>query len=289
MLGDPSGRASSHPEATLGRAHRSTRTYDVAMSELPASVRTALWATSLWAHGAGLDGLWDRAIPDLDAVGGDTSTLAAWGSLGEAGLLVALPHPGHPRMLPRCDQSALAEAVLARECLFSPMLGGLLIPRISTFGVDAAGSDDAPISLDIGHRIDWTFHDSDPLPVHSVTGIDVRDTRRRLLEAVLLATEELEAMGGTPFSSRAMALPQRQGDGLGLPHGIPEGCLSGISTAALISQASEMALAAPQDGLTAGVIDARERVLRGLVRTADHALEDFTNVAVAVLAGWRPA
>ena len=258
-------------------------TYPEPVAELPASVRTALWTTDAWARGLSLDGLWDRALPDVDAVGGSTASLSAWGDLGERGLFVALPHSGHPRVLPRCSADALADVTRAEECLFSPMLGGLLVPEPTTFG-PGDGTD-----LDSGHRIDWTFHDSEPLAVHVVTGLDVRDTRRRLLETVLSTTVELEAVGGAPLPSRDVSPPQRRDEGLGLPHGIPEAWLAGSASAALVAEASAIALGAPPDGVTLGHVVERDRLLRSLLRAADSAIEDFTNIAVSVIAGWRPA
>ena len=89
--------------------------------------------------------------------------------------------------------------------------------------------------------------------------------------------------------SRDVSPPQRRDEGLGLPYGIPEACLAGIATAALVAEASAMALGAPPDGVTLGHVVERDRLLRSLLRAAVSAMEDLTNIAVSVIAGWRPA
>ncbi len=257
------------------------------MAELPASVRTSLWVTAAW-RGAAPDGSprtldWDRVLPDLDAVGGDLGMLEVWRSMGERALLVCLPGASHPRLLPRASAETTAAVLTAGECLIAPTLGGVLVPQISVFGAPGA----AP--ADRGHRLDWRHHDSEGLGIHRVEALDPRQTRRHLQEAILEATTELASTGGVPFSDRPSPALGGRDHGLALPDGIPEVCRAGIATAALITEATHRALAAGSDALTVADAAHRESVLRRLAGTAEGALEEFTNAAVAVLAGWRPA
>ena len=64
------------------------------MSELPASVRLALWITASWRGDLGTTDALGRAFPDLDHVAGDLARLDVWRDLGEQALFVALPRPG---------------------------------------------------------------------------------------------------------------------------------------------------------------------------------------------------
>jgi hypothetical protein len=227
------------------------------MPELPVSVRVALWATASWRDGAPTAELWQRAAPDLDAVGGDLDRLDAWRSLGEAALLVALPASGHPRGLPACAADARDAAMVAGEAVVAPTFGGLLVPTLSAFGS----------TLEQGWRVDWTAHDCAPVPVHRVTGLDA----------------------GPPLLLSPTRPERTVRERWSLPDGIPADVADLLTRAATVEQACATGLAEASNGVSAGVSSQRESALRQLRSAAEQTLEEATNLAVAVLAGWRPA
>ena len=257
--------------------HRAA-TYDDAMPELPVSVRVALWATASWRDGAPTAELWQRAAPDLDAVGGDLDRLNAWRSLGEAALLVALPASGHPRGLPACAADARDAAMVAGEAVVAPTFGGLLVPTLSAFGS----------TLEQGWRVDWTAHDCAPVPVHRVTGLDAGQARRRLATAMAEATEDL-TQAGPPLLLSPTRPERTVRERWSLPDGIPADVADLLTRAATVEQACATGLAEASNGVSAGVSLQRESALRQLRSAAEQTLEEATNLAVAVLAGWRPA
>lgn len=271
--------------------HRGS-TYDDPMAELPVSVRVALWATASWRDSTPLDDLWQNAAPDLDAVGGDVDRLRGWRDLGESAVLVALPASGQPRGLPPCAPEVRDAAILAGEALVAPSLGGLLVPSLSTFGAVPADPAGAPSprdrSLDLGWRVDWTAHDAAPVPVHRVAALDPRQARRDLLAAMAEATDHLTGAG--PAVTLTPGRATREGTrSWSLPHGIPGDVLDLLTKAAMIEHACSTGLATAGEGVSMAVSSEREQALRRLRSVAEHVLEEATNVAVAVLAGWRPA
>lgn len=253
------------------------------MPELPVSVRVALWVSAAWRTGRATSSVWSSALADLDAVGGDVDVIDHWHSVGERALLVALPRSGDQSGLPACPPVSRLAAVDAGEALLAPGIGGLLVPTITRFGPEGQAS-----SPDHGWRVDWRAHPADPVPVHVVTAIDLGTVRRSLAEGVLAATEALQVSGGPAVAHRAQ--PQRGASSRwALPDGIPAPVLELLLRAATIESACAEALASPADGLTADRTRGREAALRTLRDRAEDCLESCTNLAVAVLAGWRPA
>ncbi len=250
------------------------------MSELPASVRLALWVTRAWSGRGTLSEAVDRALPDVDHVDGLMEPLRLWRDLGEAALLVALPHPGDLGMLPRCGPVAADLAVEAGEAVFVPGVGGMLVPATSSFG--SAGAE--------GLRIDWSSHDAGPVAVHRVEQLDPRDLERRLRVLLAEATTDLERIGGVPFlgTLRAELTDTRLGGRWALPPDLAAASTRLITSAATVGNAARAALTGPSGSLDAGSATAREGVLRRLARESDLVLAEATDVACALTAGWLP-
>lgn len=254
------------------------------MPELPASVRVALWTTLAWRGDLTLEDAAGRSLPDVDHVTGLTTTLEAWGGIGERALFVALPRPGDLAGLPRCAPAAAGRAAEAGECVHVPGVGGLLVPTQSAFGPDG----------DTGIRIDWTAYDAEPAPRHRLEMLDLRETERELLERMRHHTAQFEAIGGHPWDreARAAAETSLQHSGWGLPEQVPTTALRVIALAAGVSEIAARAGALTllgSQGHDARTARRREELVRALAGDADLALSQATNVAVMVLAGWRPA
>ncbi len=254
------------------------------MSELPASVRLALWVTAAWNGALSLTEALARSFPDVDHVAGDLGRLEVWHDLGERALFVALPRPGDTSRMPPGSVPAAALAVEVGECVFVPALGGVLVPRMTEFG---------PVG-DVGWRIDWSAHDADPVPRHRLEMIDLREVERTLLLHLREHTDALERVGGTPWSLAARAEAEAALDSRqwALPEATPAKALRIMSLAATAGVLAERAgsLGTPgAGGIDASTRSQRETLLRALAGDADDALADATNVAVMSLAGWRPA
>lgn len=268
----------TRPEGVVGRD-----AYDDAMAELPASVRLALWVTSSWQGRLSLDEALRRSFPGIDHVGGDVRRVELWHDLGEQALFVALPRPGDVSAMPRTSPEALAHAAEAGECLYAAGIGGLLVPTLTEFGPEG----------DVGLRADWTAYDAQPVPTHRLEMLDLAHTERTLLASVRRHSDDLEAVGGSPWGSAHRAAAEQSLDrGLwGLPPETPARSLRVISLAARVSALVDIAGRVGQ--LAPGAVDAstssgREGLLRSLLADADTALAEATNVAVMTIAGWRP-
>ncbi len=269
---------------TRQRGVRSWDAYDGAVSELPASVRLALWVTSAWRGEIVLREALARAFPDVDHVDGDLSRLELWHDLGEQAVFVALPRPGDVTRVPRTSPEALAHATAAGECVYAAGLGGLLVPTLTEFGPEG----------DVGLRVDWTTYDAEPVARHRLEMLDLGEVERTLTAAVRQHADRLEDVGGAPWGDhhRAAAEASLERGLWGLPPATPARALRII---ALAAQASAMADLAGRVGqLAPGTVDvttsaSREVVLRALVADADAALTDAANVAIMAVAGWRPA
>lgn len=254
------------------------------MSELPASVRLALWTTASWRGELGTTDALRRAFPDLDHVAGDLSRLDVWRDLGEQALFVALPRPGDVSRMPRGSAAATAHAADAGECVFVAGIGGVLVPTLSQFGPDG----------DVGVRADWTAYEADPMPRHRMEMLDLREIERELMTRLREHTVRFEEVGGHPWGQEARAEAQADLDtGLwGIPPATSGRALRLMSLAANLSRvahrnANRTSLGSA--GLDAGTAATRTRLLRDLAGDADTALADATNVAVMTVAGWRPA
>lgn len=254
------------------------------MSELPASVRLALWVTAAWNGALPVTDALARSFPDVDHVAGDLGRLAVWRDLGERALFVALPRPGDMSRMPLGSGPAAALAAEVGECVFVPALGGVLVPRLTQFG--PAG--------DLGWRIDWTAHEADPVPRHRLEMIDLRDVERTLLLRLAEHTAAFEAAGGTPWgqAGRVEAESALDSHQWGLPDATPTKALRVMSlaaTAGLLADRARRLDRLGSDGVDVATAGRREHLLRALAGDADDALADATNVAVMSLAGWRPA
>lgn len=249
------------------------------MAELPASVRVALWVTHAWAGRCEMPEAVRRALPDIDHTEGLLERLTLWRDLGEVALLVALPGPGDVTGLPRCGPDAMDAAVEAGEAVFVPGLGGMLVPEHSVYG--SAGAR--------GHRIDWHAHDADPVPTHRVEALESSQLERHLRQRLLVAVEEIEAIGGHPWASDVAhdILDDRLGASWALPPQLPDRARGVIGLAATVSTAASVGMEA-SGALSAAHEHIRSSALRALHRDAERTLADATNAACAVLAGWAP-
>lgn len=258
--------------------------YDGAVSELPASVRLALWVTSAWHGRVSLADALRRAFPGVDHVDGDLSRLSLWHDLGERAVLVALPRPGDVTRMPRTSPEALAHAAATGECVYAAGLGALLVPTLTEYGPEG----------DRGLRVDWAAHDAQPTPRHRLEMLDLGEIERALLASVRRHATELEQVGGSPWDPRHREEAEGSlGRSLwGLPEDTPARVLRVISLAASVSTMADLAMTGGR--LATGAVDAttsvaREGLLRSLVADAENALSDATNVGVMAIAGWRPA
>lgn len=269
------------------------------MPELPASVRLALWVTHAWTDGAGRESLLEqtlaRALPDAEYVAGDTQRLDLWHELGESALLVALPAPGDLGGMPSAGPDAVGAAAAAGECVYVPVLGGMLVPTVTTFGAESAEAPTGPVprgrSLDVGTRVDWTAYDSDPVPRHRVEALDAGQLERSLRELVAEATAGLERVGGRPFAHRMgrELADAAAGGRWALPPGLPPRADRVIRLAGTVSAVAAVALETPDDSLSATTSTQRRQVLQRLLRGSERALADAASAACAAMAGWVPA
>ncbi|UTT64727.1 hypothetical protein NMQ01_08200 [Janibacter sp. CX7] len=250
------------------------------MPELPASVRVAAWVTHAWAGGVTHTEAVERALPDVDHTEGLVEQLRLWRDLGEAAVLVALPSPGDLAGLPRCGPIATDAAADAGEALYVAGLGGLLVPSVSTFG--SAGAE--------GLRIDWMAHDADPVPPHRIEALEPSQLERHLRRRLLLAIDELDAVGGTPWADEIARdlVDERLGTDWALPTALPERARKVIALAGTVSLAAEVGLQA-SGALTAAGDESRAVALRSLRRESERTLADATNAACAAMAGWVPS
>lgn len=258
--------------------------YDDGMSELPASVRLALWVTTAWRGHLSTAEALARSFPDVDHVAGDLARLDVWRDLGERALFVALPRPGDTSRMPQGSPRGSAHAADAGECVFVAGLGGLLVPTFSEFGPEG----------DLGFRADWTAYDADPVPRHRLEMLDLRQTERELILRMREHAERFEAVGGAPWGHEARAEAEAALDTRiwGVPPDTPAKALHVMAVAANVSRLARHTAnlsTLGSGGLDAGTASTRDTLLRALAGDADAALADATNVAVMAVAGWRPA
>ncbi len=254
------------------------------MSELPASVRLALWMTASWRGDLATTDALGRAFPDLDHVAGDLARLDVWRDLGERALFVALPRPGDISRMPRGSTAATAHAADAGECVFVAGIGGVLVPTLTEFGPEG----------DIGVRADWTAYEADPVPRHRMEMLDLREIERELMTRLREHTARFEEVGGHPWGQDARAEAEADLDTAlwGIPPATAGRALRLMSLASNLSRVAHRnarSTSLGSGGLDAGTTANRTRLLLDLAADADTALADATNVAVMTLAGWRPA
>ncbi len=258
--------------------------YDGGVSELPASVRLALWVTAAWRGDVTTQEALSRAFPDVDHVAGDLGRLDVWRDLGERALFVALPRAGDTSRMPPGSVEASAHAASAGECVFVAGLGGVLVPTLSEFGPPG----------DIGLRVDWTAYDADPVPRHRLEMLDLRDVERQLVARLHEHASAFESVGGHPWGAQARAESESElGTALwGIPPRTSGRALRLMALAGNVSRIAHRTSSLTElgsGGLDAGTARARNLLLRDLGADADAALTDATNIAVMSIAGWRPA
>jgi hypothetical protein len=253
------------------------------VSELPASVRLALWVTASWRSDLSTKDALARAFPDVDHVAGDLARLDVWRDLGEHALFVALPRPGDVSRMPPGSVAASAHAADSGECVFVAGLGGVLVPTLSEFGPEG----------DIGLRADWTAYDADPVPRHRLEMLDLREIDRHLHARLHEHARRFESVGGHPWGTEARADAESDLDAAlwGIPSGTSGRALRIMALASNVSRLAHRTAsitAMGSGGLDAGTAATRTVLLRDLAADADAALTDATNVAVMSIAGWRP-
>lgn len=250
----------------------------LAMYELPASVRLALWLTHAFHSGLSIEDAIVRALPDVDDVDGDVDRFGVWQDFGERVVCVDLPRPGvHGGLLPAADVATLA-AQEAGECLFVPSLGGVVVPRLAHYGPEG----------DEGLRLTFESFDSDPVPAHRLAALSLPDIDRRFREAMILHVDDLEALHITPFAgSGGRARADRRLDEVqwALPEGLPARALRIITTAGLVIATLDAAQGADDGALAAHRVSAKETALRSLLHEAELAVAEASTVAALALAG----
>ncbi|MEP7161471.1 MAG: hypothetical protein ABI746_10260 [Dermatophilaceae bacterium] len=257
------------------------------MSELPVSVRLALWATAAFAGQVPLGDALEAAMADLEFVAGRIERLSTWADLGERAVLVALPHPGAPGLIPR-GREVLAAATESGECVFVPGLGDVLVPTVGEFG--PPDEDDLDRSEDRVGVVRWAAYDGEPVPVHAVDALDLREVDRRLRQTLVDALHTLEQLDVPPStcaSLRAIAEATLVAGRWGLPDGLTSRARRVIAQAGTLGEIAGFGLEyLQQDASMADTLVRAER-LRSLRREADAALAEATCVAALHLAGWR--
>lgn len=253
------------------------------MFELPASVRLALWVTHSWNGGPPLRSALGRSFPDLDHVAGDLHRLDLWRDLGERALFVALPRAGDTTRMPPGSLEAAAEATDVGECVFVPALGGVLVPTLTEFGPPG----------DTGVRADWRAFEADPMPLHRLEMLDLRQVHRALLGRLAAHADRFESVGGAPWRAEVRD-DVEHGDrptAWGVPDSTPAEVMPVMGLAAGVSRVAHRTgalTALGSGGLSAATSAARAMLLRSLAADADDALTDAANIAVMTIAGWRP-
>lgn len=253
------------------------------MSELPVSVRLALWTTAAYARSLPLAEAVARAAVDLDLVTGQVERLQTWHDLGERAVLVALPHPGATGLLPRGTE-VLSAAVEAGECVFVPGLGDVLVPILS-----AQGPADAP-AADRIEAVRWTAYSGEPVPVHEVDALDLREVEARLRSSLWEATRELEAIDAPAWPSdrlRELVEVRLGGGRWHLPAELSDRARRVIAQAATLGTVTDLAVTRLRESHSLALTAGRHDVLLRLRKEADQALAAAVNVAALHLAGWR--
>lgn len=248
--------------------------------ELPASVRVALWGTTVLGGALPVEQLPRRALPDVDECLGLVEQVRLWSELGEHALLVALPRPGDVSGMPHSSPDLVAAATSVQECVFVPGVGGALVPELSEFG--PAG--------DRGWLARWTAYSAEPFPTHRVEALDLGATELQLRTEVAALTDALASSGAPPFGpaverGAARARVAASGAGRwGLPEGLPPRTVRVIDLAGMVLTLSDAGLDTVTSSLDASTVARRADLLRRLRSHAARALADATNAGALHLA-----
>lgn len=251
------------------------------MSSLPVSVRMALWTTAAYAGRVDLSRVLTLAAPDVPCHGGRLDCLRLWRDLGEKAVLVALPRPGDVTGLPRGSAGFVDAATAVGECVYVAGLGASLVPRWGYAGGPGERSQ----------MLTWGVHDCEPMPIHRLEALSLREVDSTLRAEVASAVTDLEALDAHPWDSRGLRqlADVELAGSLGLPDGLPNRALRVISLAANLGTVADLGLERLGDTHSLAVTTARRSRLRQLQAVADASLAQGACVAAMTLAGWRSA
>ncbi len=253
------------------------------MSSLPVSVRLSLWATSAYLGRLDFSRVLALAAPDVPCHGGRLDCLRIWRSMGEQAVLVALPRPGDTTSLPRGPAEFIDAATEAGECVYVAGLGAALVPRWGYAGGPGERSQ----------MLTWELYDCEPVPVHRLEALSLREIDTTLRLELTTAIADLEAMHAHPWAGRGLReladarIGAESGGSLGLPDGVPPRALRSISLASTLATVADLGLEQLPDAHSLAVTTARAERLRRLQAVADTCLAAATCVAAMTMAGWR--
>lgn len=248
------------------------------MPELPASVRLSLWATAALARqSCSLEEAVERATPDIAEIDAAPAVarLDLWSQLGERVVLVSLPAPGDLVGLPRGGMEFVGAAVDAEECVWSPLIGGALVPTIEAFGPDA----------DRGEIVRWESFDTTPRDVSGLGSIG--EVERHLRGVLLQTTDALEGLDAPGWKDGLRDLADRRlAEGRwGLPEQIDARIAGVLRQSATLSTITGTALGTVHDAPSLRTGQERDRLLREAGHAARQALAHATCLAALDLAG----
>ncbi len=256
------------------------------MTELPVSVRLALWGSASLARPVADRPPWAalvrRCAPDAQTLDAEATaaTLSAWADLGERVICPVLPRAGDLGGLPRGGPDLVGAAVDAGECVIAPALGAALVPALEEVGPPG----------DVLVTIHWHGYDCQPVPRHRLEGQDVRSARRDLATTLAESTralERLDAAAWAPDGTRALAEAQLSADRerWGLPPGVEPSHLAMMAQAAAVASMCDLAVNRVHDSHSLAVTTERREILLRLRSAADRTLEVAATVAALSLAG----
>jgi hypothetical protein len=184
--------------------------------------------------------------------------------------------------MPRGSAELIAAATDAGECVYVPGIGAALVPTIEHFG--PAG--------DQGTGVTWSVYDCDPVPVHALEALSLREIDQGFRQELMDHTRTIEDLdarpwAGSPFRSMADELTTGQ---WGLPDGVPTRATTIITLAASVGLATELGLSdeAQSQVLTGAIAEQRHMVLTHLEASADRAMAAAATVAALTIGGLRP-
>lgn len=253
------------------------------MSSLPVCVRLALWATAAYQGRLDFSRVMALAAPDVPCHGGRLDFLRIWHSLGEQAVLVALARPGDTTTLPQGPPDFIDAATQAGECVYVAGLGAALVPRWGFAGGPGERSQ----------MLTWEAYDCEPVPVHRLEALSLREIDTALRLELTSAIEDLEAMHTHPWAGRGLReladarLGVETGGSLGLPDGLPARAVRSIGLASTLATVADLGLEQLPDAPSHALTAARAKRLSKLQSIADALLAQATCVAAMTMAGWR--
>jgi hypothetical protein len=223
------------------------------------------------------------AAPDVPCHGGRLDCLRIWRSMGEQAILVALPRPGDTTTMPRGSAEFVDATTDAGECVYVAGMGAALVPRWGYAGGPGERSQ----------MLTWELHDCEPVPVHRLDSLSLREIDTTLRLELSAAIADLEALHAHPWAGRGLReladarMGAETGGTLGLPDGLPPRALRSIALASTLATVADLGLEQLPDAPSLAVTAARADRLRRLQAVADTSLADATCVAAMSMAGWR--